>query len=85
MCAFKHQENEFSQLLVFDKCGKGKFCSPQNMCSPKLKLRQIGQSCKYNEDCISKLCKNEECVGLSKGDRCGDDLVGACGVALFCS
>ena len=56
LCAFAHQEGNALQFLVFDNCDKGKKCVVDGTCAPKLKLRKLGESCNYNEDCMTKLC-----------------------------
>ena len=89
-CAFIHSEGTNVQFLIFDKCGKGKKCDYKdtNMCIPTVNKRKNGQSCNYNEDCLSGSCISGECGGLGEGQDCsGTSGIGrkACGSGLYCT
>ena len=86
-CSMGHTEGTVSsshtQFLVFDKCGKSKKCT-SGVCVPKLKIRKIGQSCNYNEDCETGYCSSNECKTLSEGQDCSI-LRKACENGMYCN
>ena len=89
VCAMDHTEGTISQFLIFNKCSSDKVCgsveSGYYVCIPKIKQRKNGQSCNYNEDCLSSSCISGKCGGLSEGADCSDDTPGkTCGTGLAC-
>ena len=74
------RSNSHSVYLVFDECGKGKICD--TTCKPEHKYRKVGQSCNYNEDCITELCSSGECSALGEGKDCSGGE--SCGAGLYC-
>ena len=80
-CAFTHDAgtsgSPITEFLIFKKCGKGEKCDYENsdedyICIDKegLKLRKIGKSCNYDEDCKSGYCNSNKCSGVGKGQVC---------------
>lgn len=72
------EENErIKEYALFDKCGKGKFCSmigdddeAYGKCSEKFEFRKSGESCNYDKDCESNSCVNNKCSLAGEGEEC---------------
>ena len=73
--------NAYTQILIFDKCGKNKVCSygiddinneysGYGLCREKVKLVKIGKKCNLDEDCLTGLCIDNKCSGISENMPC---------------
>lgn len=82
---FKSSSNSrYYEFLIFKKCGKGQKCS-DHKCVDDTKYKKNGQSCNFNNDCISGYCDDGKCGGLKEGDICEDTEGRTCGTGLSCS
>lgn len=95
VCALETIENEEKQLTTLHikkKCGKKSLCTDEGsteirgmyQCIEKIEAKKLGESCKYNGDCITNICTNEKCQALIEGQQCNSDYV-QCGPGLSCS
>jgi hypothetical protein len=58
------------EYAIFDKCGKGKYCSDDRICVKYPEKIKNGKSCNYDEDCSSGSCINQKCGGAKEGEKC---------------
>jgi len=66
---------------IFNKCGKGKRCDDE-VCVENLKYRKYGESCNYDNDCLTNYCKNNKCDVAKENEKCNYDIF--CGSGLYC-
>jgi len=67
---YDSKKNE--EYAIFDKCGKGKKCGYDGVCTENLEKRKNGKSCNYDKDCLSRSCKSNKCVTAKENDKCED-------------
>lgn len=89
-CMYKisdYDSKGHTKYSIFDKCGKKEKCSTNDyMCKKNdeeyLKYRKVGESCNYDQDCISDTCKGNKCTAAKENENC-DEL--KCEPELYCS
>ena len=69
------------EYALFNKCGKGKRCD-DGVCVENLKYRKYGESCNYDNDCLTNYCKNNKCDVAKENEKCDNGIV--CGSGLYC-
>jgi hypothetical protein len=71
-CYYSIYDNnkDSNEYAIFDKCGKGKYCSDYGICIKYPEKIKNGKSCNYNEDCSSGSCINKKCGGAKEGEKC---------------
>ena len=63
--------NSISKYAIFDKCGKGEYCSFEDeVCVENLEKRKIGKSCNYDNDCVTGSCVSNKCTANKEGEKC---------------
>lgn len=74
---YEYNENSIygpKEYALFDKCGKGKYCSMNDkICLDKkdeYNKRESDKSCNYDKDCESNSCVNNKCTYASEGQIC---------------
>jgi len=86
-CAKMDKVNE-STVYSLSGCPEDKICDfhPEHelsYCKDSLSIRYPGEYCKNTNDCITKHCIKNECVGLRQDDKCTADW--ECGYKLYCN
>ena len=82
-CSYDIQDSKGNiEHALFNKCGKGKRCS-NGVWVENLKYRKYGESCNYDNDCLTKYCKNNKCDVAKENEKCNAGIF--CGSGLYCS
>ena len=82
-CSYDIQDSKGNiEHALFNKCGKGKKCY-KGVCMESLKYRKYGESCNYDNDCLTNYCKNNKCDVAKENEKCNNGIF--CGTGLYCS
>ena len=82
-CSYDIQDSKGNiEHALFNKCGNGKKCI-NRVCVENLKYRKYGESCNYDNDCLTKYCKNNKCDVAKENENCKAGIF--CGSGLYCS
>lgn len=79
---------ESTYIIYLGTCPKGYGCrrgltSLIKECLPDTDYLLEGQSCSYNAECYSQICKDKKCVGLADNEKCDNHV--ECSNKSYCS
>ena len=75
-CIYKRKDYDSkgnTEYAIFKKCGNGEKCDISDEICVKnydKKKRKTGQSCNYDEDCITHLCVSNKCIARKENEKC---------------